>query len=647
MYYLEVSPIKIIRKDASSFTYHHDKLLPIGSIVKIPVGKSQCIGIVTGIAGKPGFATKQITKIIQDEPIPLELIQTAKWMSEYYYAHLSQCLALLIPSGIEKSRRQRNIQSYQPVRQRSTYQLTPYQTNAIKKITQSNSTTNILFGVTGSGKTRVYSELIKTNLKQGMSSIVLVPEISLTSQLVDEFTQIFGDDIITTHSHQTESERHIAWKRVIKSATPKVIIGPRSALFLPLKNVGTIIVDEFHEPSYKQDKQPRYSSLRVATILGKYHNAKVVLGSATPSVVEMYIAKKTSSLIVEMPTTAISVIKPKITVVDMTKRNNFTTHKFLSDALITSIRESLSLNKQALIFHNRRGTAPITLCSNCGWTAIDPFSATPLTLHADKYILINHLTGSTYPVPTCCPICNKADIIHKGIGTKLLESELRRLFPKANIARFDGDNKKEDSVEQRYKELYQAKINIIIGTQIIAKGIDLPKLNSVGIVQADANLALPDFSSEERVFQLITQVIGRVGRHSDNTEVIIQSYQPNQTAIKTAIAQDYNSFYNHTITQRKNNNFPPFSYLLRIVCSYKTEAAAIKNTTKLLSELKTISANSGITLLGPAPSFYEKSGEYYRWQIIAKSPRRQDLLDLIPHIPSQYWQYYIDPISLL
>lgn len=647
MNYLEIAPLKLVRKDKYYFTYHNNHLLVVGSLVRIPIGKTSCIGIVIGEAKKPNFNTRPIEKVIYKTPIPEELIKTAKWMSNYYNVHLALCLSLLIPAGIEKTRRKYLLTKYNPVRVHKKYSLTKDQANAIKKISDSQHTTNILFGITGSGKTNVYIEIAKLNFEQGLSSIILVPEISLTSQIIDDFMQEFKDHIIVTHSRQTESERHLSWKKALESNTPKIIIGPRSALFLPIKKIGAIIVDEFHEPSYKQDKQPKYSTLRVATMLCNYHNAKAIFGSATPPVVEMYIAKKSSSPIVKMSTTALNVTKPKLTVVDMTKRVNFLKHRFISDALISTINKALSKNNQVLLFHNRRGTSPITLCGNCGWIAVDPVNDTPLTLHTDKHLLISHITGYSQKVPTCCPICNNVDIIHKGIGTKLLESELKKLYPNATIARFDGDNKKGESLYERYQELYNGKIDIIIGTQVVAKGIDLPKLNTVGVVQADTNLSLPDYTSEERVFQLLSQVIGRVGRHGNDSEVVIQSYQPNSIAIKTGIKQNYDEFYNYTLSQRKKNYLPPFTFLLRITCTYKTEAAAIKNSTKLLQILKLESSNKKISFFGPAPAFYEKQNNSYRWQIIAKSPKRYELLDLISKIPQQYWQYEIDPISLL
>jgi primosomal protein N' (replication factor Y) len=249
-------------------------------------------------------------------------------------------------------------------------------------------------------------------------------------------------------------------------------------------------------------------------------------------------------------------------------------------------------------------------------------------------------------VPTSCPDCHSADIIHKGIGTKLIESELRKLFPNSTIARFDGDSETGDSVEQRYKELYDGSIDLIIGTQVIAKGLDLPNLRTVGVIQADAGLSLPDYSSSERAFQLLAQVIGRVGRSHHPTNVIVQSYQPSHPAVVYGLKQDYDSFYTEALALRQKGRFPPFVHLLKLTCVYKTETAAIKNAKKLADELR-LNVSKDVQILGPTPAFYERQHDTYRWQLTLKSPTRAALIDALKHVPSTHWQTELDPISLL
>jgi primosomal protein N' (replication factor Y) len=491
----------------------------------------------------------------------------------------------------------------------------------------------------------VYIEAARQTLASGRSVVVLVPEIALAPQVVDGFAAHF-DDIILTHSRQTEAARHSAWRDALTSHKPRVVIGPRSALFLPLRNIGLIIIDEEHEPSYKQEQSPRYSALRAASVLAKAHQAKVILGSATPAITDYYLASTTSSPIIEMPSPARSVTPPAVTLVDMTARHNFHRHRFLSDTLIAQIEQTLADGKQSLLFHNRRGSASTTLCENCGWQATCPRCFIPLTLHADKHELRCHVCGHTEKVPTSCPVCAHPDIIHKGIGTKLIEAELQKLFPQARVARFDGDNDADESLDKLYSELYDGNIDIVIGTQVVAKGLDLPHLRTVGVVQADAGLSLPDFGSSERTFQLIAQVVGRVGRDSHATSVVVQSYQPTHPAVVDGLAQNYAAFYNKTISERRRAHFPPFVFLLKLTCVYKTEAAAIRNSQALARTLRA-KLPASVEILGPTPSFYERQRDTYRWQLTLKSTKRQSLVDALQYLPPNHWQFELDPTSLL
>lgn len=647
MQYVEVAPIKLVRKDAAWFTYASEQPVSAGTIVSIPVGKQTITGVVLREVVKPAFECKPITSVVEETPLPAPLLATARWIADYYQTHLSAVLSAILPTGITKNRQARSSKKRTSVRDISERTPTADQQNAIDAILQNTAATQLLFGVTGSGKTLVYIECAKKLFKQGFSSVILVPEIALTSQIVDEFMHVFGDDVLVTHSKQTEAERHKVWQQALRADSPKIVIGPRSALFLPLQNIGLIALDEFHEPSYKQEQQPRYSSLRVATILARQHkNARAVFGSATPPIAEYYLAEKASAPILRLPATAQNARKPNVSIVDMTKRTFFTQHRFFSDAVLKRIDETLAQQKQVLIFHNRRGTTATTLCGNCGWMAIDPDTDLPLTLHADKHLLISHVTGHSMRVPTSCPECGDVDIVHKGIGTKLLEAELKKRYPNKIIARFDGDAEQAATVEQKYQELYNGEIDIIIGTQVVAKGIDLPHLTTVCVVQADAGLALPDYTASERTFQLLAQAVGRVGRNQNETAVIVQSYQPTHPAITHGVAQDYAGFYHAAIAERQHSHFPPFTYLARFTCTYKTEAAAIKNARALAKILKQTAA-SDVRFFGPAPAFYEKQHGTYRWNIIAKSPTRQHLAALATNLPPKYWQFELDPISLL
>jgi len=646
MHYYEVAPNQIVRPGSDVFTYASDPALIPGQTVAIEVGKKQMIGVIIRTVDEPSYKTKLITSVVEETPLPLQLIELSQWLSEYYVTPLALVLQTLLPRGLNKTRRQTKPASPHPTRDRTTIVFNKEQTTAIKTIEGSDAGTFLLQGVTGSGKTEVYIELAKRSIAQNKSVIILIPEIALTSQIVAEFSHHFKD-ILVVHSTITEAGRHTAWKEALKSSTPRVVIGARSALFTPLPHIGLIILDEAHEPSYKQEQAPRYSALRAASVLGRLHGAKVIFGSATPSIADRYLAEQSDRPVLKLTKPArVSSVTPDITLVDMTKRENFSGHRFLSKQLLTQLDVTLAEGKQALLFHNRRGSASSTLCENCGWTALCPRCFVPLTLHADQHKLRCHICDHSERVPTSCPVCHHTDIIHKGFGTKLIESELKKLYPKASIARFDADNSTNETLNARYAELYSGAIDIAIGTQVVAKGLDLPHLRTVGVIQADSGLALPDYSATERTFQLLAQVVGRVGRNEHPTHVIVQSYQPTHPSVTYGLNQDYESFYTYALAERKKALFPPFTYLLKLTCVYKSETAAIKAARELAITLKG-HVHKDVTILGPTPAFYERQRDTYRWQLVLKSPKRDHLVQALSHVPVAHWQSELDPTSLL
>lgn len=644
-YYYLVAPTTVVRADESAFTYHSDSILATGTLVRVSVGKRLVNGVVvTSLRDKPSFTTKEIGQVLTTRPLPLPLMELAKWLSEYYSTHFALALQTILPSGLHKQRRAQKVIQH-PIRKRTKIVLNKDQQRAIQLINQRTEGTILLHGVTGSGKTQIYIEAAKTQARHGKSTIILVPEIALTPQLVAEFANHFSR-LIVTHSAMTEAQRHLAWAAALEAdGEPLVIIGPRSALFTPINNLGLIVVDECHEPSYKQEQSPRYSALRAASILARLHGqAKVILGSATPSVTDYYIAQTNKSPIIRLSQPVVTVHTPNISVVDYKNRQSFKRHRFISNELLDAIDAAISKKQQVLIFHNRRGTAPTTMCESCGWIANCPTCFVPLTLHADAHELRCHLCGFRQNVPPSCPVCREPTITFKGIGTKIIESEIIKLFPKANVARFDADTTAEDALHKRYQELYDGSIDILIGTQILAKGLDLPNLSVVGVIQADSGLVIPDYTSEERVFQLLYQVIGRVGRGEHNGSVVIQTYQPDHPVLIAALARDYRTFYQAELARRERGRFPPFRYLLKITCGYKTEKGAVDASQKLATALRRSHPN--LEILGPTPAFYERLGGAYRWQLVIKSKQRGELSTLIHQLPPN-WQFDIDPASLL
>jgi primosomal protein N' (replication factor Y) len=646
MHYYEVAPNQIVRLGSDVFTYHFETELTIGQVVSIQIGKKSMIGIIMQSVNKPSYDTKPIATIIYDQPLPLSLVNLASWISTYYNTPLALVIQTILPHGIQKKRRSISVEASRPNRVRTNIVFTDEQLSALQEIKKSQQGSLLLQGVTGSGKTEIYIETVKQAIADNKSAIILVPEIALTSQIVADFSHHF-ENILVVHSTITESRRHAIWQEALESDKPRVVIGARSALFTPLRNIGIIIIDECHEPSYKQDQSPKYSALRAASIMGKSLDAKVIFGSATPSIVDRYLAENSGNKVIRLTKPARKLtLAPTILLIDMTKRANFSGQRFLTKQLLKQLDKTLQDGKQALIFHNRRGSASTTLCENCGWTAECPRCYIPLSLHADQHNLRCHICNFTQAVPTSCPICHHVEIIHKGFGTKLIESELRKLYPKANIARFDADNHDSETVNARYSELYDGTIDIAIGTQVIAKGLDLPHLRTVGVIQADSGLALPDFSSSERTFQLLSQVVGRVGRNEHATQVIVQSYQPLHPSIAFGLTQDYESFYKYALSLRKKGLFPPFTHLLKLTCSYKTELAAI-NSTKKISALLNEKLGSNISILGPTPAFYERQRDNYRWQLVIKSPKREFLIKTVELTPKTNWQTDLDPTSLL
>lgn len=626
------------------FTYQSDLTLKKGSIVTIQVGKKQSIGIVIDKTKKPSFKTKPILSLVIPSPLPPQLVDLALWMSDYYATPISTVWQTILPRGVEKKRRPRDATPSSVTRKNMSFILTTDQKKALQQIRDLGNTTALLQGVTGSGKTAIYQEIAKETLAQNQSVVLLVPEIALTSQLVAEFSHHFKD-VIVTHSNLTEAERHTIWQKILDSDAPQIIIGPRSALFMPLSRVGLIVIDECHESSFKQEQSPRYSALRVARILASSHQAKLILGSATPSVSDRYIAEKNKSL-VRLDQTAKKVGEVNIKLIDSKKRAYFSDHRFFSKPFLDELNKTLEQKQQALVFHNRRGTASTTLCENCGWTSHCPRCHLPLTLHTDVFALLCHTCGLKEKVPSSCPVCNHTNIIHKGIGTKLIHDELVKLFPNKKVVRFDADTDQKNSLEKTYQSIYDGDVDIIIGTQIIAKGLDLPRLSFVGVVQADSGLSLPDFASSERTFQLLYQVMGRVGRDEKLSSIVIQSFQPDHPAVAFALAKDFDGFYDYCIKERNRDAFPPFVYLLKATCSYSSEEAASMAAQKI-KKLLSSHLTSESQILGPTPAFYERVRDQYRWQLIVKSTSRSQLVQLLRHIPTTHWQVELDPTSLL
>ena len=648
MFY-EVIPIRLFREDGGVLTYaapENSDTLKIGQIVEIPLGRSKTYGIISKKVKSVDFKTKPISRVLYEDPLPPHILKSIFWLSEYYNAPLPLVAKMFLPQGIGKNRRKTEVKPTKNHTSTPDIPLNTAQKQALKELKSIDTTTRLLFGVTGSGKTNVYLKLSQETLKSGRSVILLVPEIALTSQLVQVFEQTFKSQVSVIHSNKTEAERHQIWETILKSDSPQIVIGARSALLSPVQNLGLIIIDEAHEEAYFQENNPRYSALRLASFMAGNLNIPCIYGTATPLISDYYLAKSKNSLVTLSQKAKNSAKAPDIKIIDLKDSSHFTRNRYFSNELLKSIENNLESGHQTLIFHNRRGSASLTICEKCGWQALCPSCFLPLTLHADNYELICHTCGYKTKVPTCCPECKHPNIIHKGFGTKLLETEIKKLFKDAKVARFDADNKKLETLNANYDKVKSGDIDIIIGTQTLAKGLDLPLLATVGVVQADSGLSLPDFSAEEKTFHLLTQVLGRVGRgHIDKAEAFVQTYQPESEVIKAGINSDYQAFYNYALSRRKVGHFPPFYYLGKLSITYKTEAASVKCANSYYRLIK--KSNKVFSSL-PTPAFHERTTSGYTWQIVLRAKSRNDLLNLVKSLPKNpHLHLSLDPPSLL
>lgn len=630
-------------KTHQTLTYSSEDELGVGDIVQVSIRNRLKNGLIIEKTTKPKYKTKPIEKLIIKDAVPHHLIELAHWVSRYYAVDLGTTLNLVIPRGAEKKRRIKE-GKVKPKETGETKapKLTADQANALKAVS-SKPATFMLRGVTGSGKTRVYIELAKKQRSAGKGTIVLVPEIGLTTQMVTELQEYIEDEVFVIHSNQTEAERHSLWLQIQQAKAP-VVIGPRSALFSPVRKLGLIVVDEEHETSYKQDISPKYHAVRVASKLRSLTKSTLVLGSATPNVEDYHLASKVDGAIIKMSSTVKPLYKSTVEVVDIKQRDDFKRDRWLSDQLITNISETIKAGNQTILFHNRRGNSTSVVCQNCGWIATCPNCELPLTHHADWGKLACHVCNHREDVISVCKECKKPELVYKGAGTKELVSTVEKLFPNAVVERFDSDIVgRENKLEQRHKALVDGEVDIIVGTQMIAKGLDLPKLGLVGVALADTSLYLPDYSSNERTYQLITQVVGRAGRHQDG-KVVIQTYNPDSPSIKMAVEGNWQEFYERELADRQAANYPPHSFLLKLTLEDKDNHSTHSQTTTFANMLK--QKISGVEVLGPSPAFHHKTRTGWRWQLVIKSSNRAKLVNIAQQLPAK-WQFELDPINLL
>lgn len=640
MKYYEVVTCKTLKPNQElRLSYSSNVSLHVGQIVRVPFGKTLTLGVVINIIAKPKFKTKPIESISELPPLSKTFMEYLESVSLFFANPLNDFVNLCIPSNLFAG--SKNVPTVPTLKTASLYpdlpKLTTDQSRVIRALT-SNPENAIIRGITGSGKTRIYAEIASKVLKLGKDVVILVPEIGLISQMDKQLRELFKGEIYHYHSNITQAKRRNIWIQALNSSKPQIWIGTRSALFLPIKNIGLIIADESHDGSYYQDNTPRYSGINAAAILSNKHKASFILGSATPSVEQIYWAdeKKKNVHVIENPVNFSS--KAEISLIDLKKRQPFS---WLSSDLKAAIELALERKEQSLLFINRRGNASMIQCTACGWIAECRHCGLPQTLHSDQHVRKCHICGRQEKMIAACLECREPQLLLKGCGTKELERIVRNLYPRAKILRADQDSNSDISFEDRYKSMISQEVDIIIGTQMITKGFDLPRLTTIGIIHADAGLSIPDYSAAEKTFQLIYQVIGRGGRHLPHNRVIIQAFRTDDPSIKFAAQRDWDGFYKYELKNRRESKFPPFSFVLKLTA---IESTPEKAETNLNSIARFTPKN--VTLLGPAPAFHSRKGNKHIWQLVALSKSRKQLISLVQKSAGKVYGE-LDPPNLL
>ncbi|HLL51505.1 MAG TPA: primosomal protein N' [Thermomicrobiales bacterium] len=522
-----------------------------------------------------------------------------------------------------------------------------------------DSTPFLLYGVTGSGKTELYLRAAAWCLRHGRSALVLVPEIALSSQVADRFAARFGDRVAVLHSGLSDAERYAAWEGIAACRYP-VVVGPRSALFAPAPDVGLIVLDEEHDPAYKQDSIPRYHARAAAEQLARAHGAVLMLGSATPSVETFWRAQQGEIHLLALPqrvgpglfatdgsreSTALEL--PHVDVVDMRLELHRGNTSLLSVPLQELLAGTLRRKEQAILLLNRRGLATVVLCRACGTRLQCPYCDIPLVYHRDRERLVCHRCDYREGPRRACPTCG-GSLDYFGAGTQRVEDEMHRLFPDARVLRWDQDAvRRTGGSAPLLRQVERGEVDVVVGTQMVSKGFDLPRVTSIGVVSGDTSLHLPDFRSGERTFSLLTQVAGRAGRRGPGSRVIVQSYTPEHYAIQAASRHDYDGFFSEEIDFRRQHRYPPFVRLVRYLYRNRSDVACAKAADQMARKLPSHARARDVPmdLLGPAPAFASRVRGEYQWQVILRTPDLESLLDGLPVEPG--WVVDVDPQSLL
>lgn len=673
-----------------------EKEIAIGKRVLVPFQKRELEGFIINILDEVTYETKDIIKVIDENPVlNEELLELGKYISKKSLCNLISAYETMLPVALKAKNGTTINKRYQTYLEVNSIdiKLTPKQLeivelikkhgrvlkssikssvvstlikkNVLKEVPEEvyrlnneekvvdqkiNLTSEqelvfnkikesvnqfqpfLLFGVTGSGKTLVYIKIIEYVLRFNKEVIVLVPEISLTPQIVSRFKKKFGNLIAILHSGLSAGEKYDEWRKIERGEV-KIVIGARSAIFAPFKNLGLIVIDEEHSDSYKQENNPKYSTIDIALWRAKYHNCCVVLGSATPSIESYVRAKNNIYTLLEMKNRYNNNF-PDIHLINMRDsiKNGY---KIISKELFDAINLRLERHEQTIILLNRRGYATNVTCHDCGYVVKCKYCDIPLTYHKSSNTLRCHYCGYALPLVKTCPVCKSKNIDYFGMGTQRLEEELNRMF-KARIVRMDVDTtSKKGAHEKIIKDFLEQKYDILLGTQMIAKGLDFPNVTLVGVINGDATLNMPDFRSGERTFQLLNQIAGRSGRATKKGEVFIQAFNTDHYSIVLATKNDYETFAREELLIRKALKYPPFYNLLIIKVLGKNEENVVNECNKCVAYLKS-SIKENVYILGPAPAYIPKINNIYYYQITLKYKNTKDIIKEMHYLNKIY-----------
>lgn len=651
---------KLGHSDQETLTYAiPDELnLELGQLVEIPLRKKHVRGVIWQIhQNKPSYNTRPIVKATENAPhLTTTQLELIKFISDYYFCPLYKVIKLFLPATFFEKKSLKLPPELKAVKAKkfTPPTLTEEQQFALGKIANTEQKIVLLHGVTGSGKTEVYCRETEKIIQQNQQVLILIPEISLTPQTVANFEQRFGKNIAIIHSKLTPKQKENYWQRIYRQEV-KIIIGSRSAIFAPFQNLGLIIIDEEHEDSYKQDQAPRYHTRTIAEKISELTGIKTILGSATPAIETYFRALNKEIELIELPNRVPLQTSegpkekplPEVEIIDLReelKKKNFT---IFSEKLHRELSNALKENKQSILFLNRRGAASALLCRECGYTPKCDDCQTTLTYHNKLHLeesiysanrLICHHCGKIYKTPSECPDCHGFQIKYIGIGTQKIEDHTLTTFPQARVMRADRDTtKKRDQFEFIYNTFKDHLADILIGTQMIGKGLHLPQVTLVGIVLADTSLTIPDFRNAEKTFQLLTQVAGRAGRETPG-KVIIQTYLPEHYAIQAAKSHNYQQFYQQEIAHRQELNYPPYSKLLKLSLEDKDEQKAYFTAQGLLQKMQEFQqklSTEGTILIEEItcyPALIPRFKNKYRWHLLLNGSNTREFLKKFNYI---------------